>query len=762
MGLKEQNPYTKEASQVNTGNTQKQNGLSLNELTPGKVFAGEVVQVDNNKVLLKLENGQTIQASLNGDIRLQEGQMVAFQVKANTGKQLAIKPILDVALGNSSVLKALENAGLPVNKKNAELVNLLMKEQQPIDKKTIMKYLRQMLLNPETDVKTLVKLQRMGLPVTEENIAKFEGFKNHEYRLAGEIKTVASQVAQLLGESVEQQTAEMSGKVSEQQMAEMSGKVSEQQTAEMSGKMSEQQMAEITEKPVEQQIVEISGKPMEQQMVETSGKLSRQQVLEIAGKSVEQQAVELSGKSLTKQGTENIIGSNNSVETFGKIIDIIFPKEERIMDFQKNIAGDGSKTPYGTGEKAEGWRGGPVLYDNLKSEAMLKNNGENLTDIQKQALENIEVVVERFNGQESEIEHIIESLKNLNEEAEGVLKALEENVMSEKRNIPKGDVIARLFEAFEMYEAAEKSMEAAKAAVNGKETVLEESKDGKMDSAKEMQFLFREEGLKGILDEGSRMVLAQKMQKAGGDIFTYLQVRNGEMSAEELVFMVKNMLEGDNPKLPEIKELLQSNEFQKVLENAIEEQLLLKPEELAKENVKKYYERLDAQMEKLSDLMQQMGKAETSAMKNTATIRQNVDYINQLNQLYSYVQLPVKLTTQNAHSELYVMTNKKRLRENDGTFTALLHLDMELLGSMDVYITMEQKNVNTKFYLQNEGIAEFLRTHSEAVIQRLEEKGFHVTAGFEKRKEEKNVVDEFMEMEPVDGMVGKYSFDIRT
>ena len=167
-------------------------------------------------------------------------------------------------------------------------------------------------------------------------------------------------------------------------------------------------------------------------------------------------------------------------------------------------------------------------------------------------------------------------------------------------------------------------------------------------------------------------------------------------------------------------------------------------------------------MEKLSDLIQQMGKAETSVMKNTTTIRQNVDYINQLNQLYSYVQLPVKLTTQNAHSELYVMTNKKRLKENDGTFTALLHLDMELLGSMDVYITMEQKNVNTKFYLQNEGIAEFLSTHSEAVIQRLEEKGFHVTAGFEKRKEEKNVVDGFMEMEPVDGMVSKYSFDIRT
>ena len=72
-------------------------------------------------------------------------------------------------------------------------------------------------------------------------------------------------------------------------------------------------------------------------------------------------------------------------------------------------------------------------------------------------------------------------------------------------------------------------------------------------------------------------------------------------------------------------------------------------------------------------------------MKNTAAIRQNVDYMNQLNQLYSYVQLPMKLTTQNAHSELYVMTRKKRLGEKGGAFTALLHLDMEVLGSMDIY-----------------------------------------------------------------------------
>ena len=546
MGVSEQKAYTKETSQVSTGNTQRTNGVKLSELPPGKIFAGEVVQIDGNKVLLKLENGQNIQASLNGNIKLQEGQMVAFQVKSNNGKQLAIKPMLDVVIGNSSVLKALENAGLPVNAKNTQLVNLLMKEQMPIDKDTIMKFLRQMLLNPQADIKTLVKLQRMGLPITEENIAKFEGYKNHEYRLAEEIKTLSSDVAQLLGESAK--------------------------------------------------------------------------------------------------------GSTDSVELFGKITDILIP-EERALEYQKNISGAQGKAE--VGEKGQFWKAGPVLYDNLKSEALLKNNGENLNDIQKQALENIEAMVERFNGQESEIEHILENLKVLSEEAEGVMKALEESIISKTSGFKEGDVIARLFEAFNMYETAEKSIEAAKTAISGEEYGLTEGK--------EVQVMIQEEGLGAVLDENSRMALAQKLQKAGSDIFTYLQIRNGDATAEDLVFMVKNMLEGENVKLPEVREVLQSEEFRKVLQNAIEDQLLLKPEELSKENVKKYYERLDNQMHKLSELIQQMGKAETAVMKNTTAVRQNVEYMNQLNQLYSYVQLPIKLATQNAHSELYVMTNKKRL-----------------------------------------------------------------------------------------------------
>lgn len=662
--------YRSEASIADTNTAGKMAGNGLKELTPGKVFAGEVVSVGKDKVLLRLDNGQTIQAGVNGNVQLSEGQRLAFLVKSNTGKQLAIKPMFDVGIQNSSVLKALENAGIPVNSKSVELINLLMKEQMPIDKETITKFLRQMTLNPDTDVKTLVQLQKMGLPITEENIARFESYQNHEYRLSNEVTNVAADISRLIG--------------------------------------------------------------------------------------------------------ENLTEQKNPLDVFGKIADIICTEQESIENVRADLR-ENLLEAVSEGKQTSSFQDGPVLYENLKSETLMHNNAENLTSIQKQALENIEAVTERFQGQESEIDHIVESLKSLNEEAQGVIRALEEKTRTETQSPQKQDMMTKLLAAFEMYETAEKSMKAAKTVMNTGEYDLPEQKQASGQNASDGKASLPETGLLGELDESGRIALAQKIQKAGGDVVLSLQIRNGEIKPEELVRTVRQLVQevqqemqqmGTSGQLKEkytaVSELLQSREFQTVLKSTIEEQLLLKPEQLNKEKVKEYYEKLSQKMNQFTELINQLGKEDTSAMKNTTAVRQNVDYMNQLNQLYSYIQLPVKLATQNAHSELYVLTKKKRLGENGGAFTALLHLDMEVLGSMDVYITMEKKKVSARFYLQREDIARFLEENSEPLKKKLEEKGFLVKAEFEKKPEEKDMVEELAGGQSEEHIMNKYSFDIRT
>lgn len=666
--------YRSEASAADTNTAGKTGGSSLRELTPGKVFAGEVVSVGRDKVLLRLDNGQTIQAGINGNVMLSEGQKLAFLVKSNTGRQLAIKPMFDVTIQNSSVLKALENAGIPVNSKNVELIDLLMQEQMPIDKETITKFLRQMALNPDTDIKTLVQLQKMGLPVTQENIQRFESYQNHEYRLANEVSNAAADISELIG--------------------------------------------------------------------------------------------------------ENLTEQKNPLDVFGKIADIIYTEQEESIENVKSALRENLIEAAPEEKTVSFFQNQPVLYDNLKNENMIHNNAENLTSIQKQALENIEVVTERFQGQESELNQLVESLKSLNEEAQGVIRALEEKTRTESQSPQKQDTMSKLLAAFEMYETAEKSMEAAKTAMNTGEYDLPEQKQAAGQRAGHGNVNLPEMGLQGQLEESGRTVLAQKVQKAGGDVILSLQIRNGEIKPEELVRAVRQLVQEVQQEMQQlgtskesvqlqekykaVSELLQSREFQTILKSAIEEQLLLKPEQLNKENIKEYYEKLSQKMNQFTELIHQLGKEDTSAMKNTTAIRQNIDYMNQLNQLYSYVQLPVKLTTQNTHSELYVMTRKKRPGENAGTFTALLHLDMEVLGSMDIYITMEKKKVSTRFYLQREDIAKFLERNSEPLKKKLEEKGFLVKAEFEKKPEEKDMVEEFAGGQSEEHIMNKYSFDIRT
>ena len=98
-----------------------------------------------------------------------------------------------------------------------------------------------------------------------------------------------------------------------------------------------------------------------------------------------------------------------------------------------------------------------------------------------------------------------------------------------------------------------------------------------------------------------------------------------------------------------------------------------------------------------------VGKDNSALAKSVNNLQQNVDFINQINQTFAYVQLPLKLSQGNGHGDLYVYTNKRNLAKQEGNISALLHLDMEHLGPVDVYVTMTGgDHVNTKFYLKDD------------------------------------------------------------
>ena len=142
--------------------------------------------------------------------------------------------------------------------------------------------------------------------------------------------------------------------------------------------------------------------------------------------------------------------------------------------------------------------------------------------------------------------------------------------------------------------------------------------------------------------------------------------------------------------------LFGSKEFAAILKNRAEKQWLLEPEQLREASkVSDLYERLDHQMKQMENVMKAAGVTQNSFVQTAADIRSNIEFMNQINQVYTYVQLPLKLSGQNASGDLYVYTNKKNLNDPEAELTAFLHLDLENLGSTDVSIRMKDKNVKT-------------------------------------------------------------------
>ena len=70
--------------------------------------------------------------------------------------------------------------------------------------------------------------------------------------------------------------------------------------------------------------------------------------------------------------------------------------------------------------------------------------------------------------------------------------------------------------------------------------------------------------------------------------------------------------------------------------------------------------------------------------------------------MYTYAQIPLKMSGQHASGELFVYTNKKALAQGEKDLTAFLHLDLDHLGSTDVSVRMRGREVSTRFYLDND------------------------------------------------------------
>lgn len=173
------------------------------------------------------------------------------------------------------------------------------------------------------------------------------------------------------------------------------------------------------------------------------------------------------------------------------------------------------------------------------------------------------------------------------------------------------------------------------------------------------------------------------------------------------------------------KNVFSNNDYTKLLKDNMSAQWHLKPGEVEKkENVEQLYQRLGNQVKGLTNAIEQHLGAESKLGQTANNLQNNLNFMDQLNQMFQYVQLPLQMAGQNVHGDLYVYKNKHKKVSEDGSVSAVLHLDMEHLGPLDVYVKMKDTKVSTNFYVADESILDLINDNIHILNERLEKRGY--------------------------------------
>lgn len=238
-------------------------------------------------------------------------------------------------------------------------------------------------------------------------------------------------------------------------------------------------------------------------------------------------------------------------------------------------------------------------------------------------------------------------------------------------------------------------------------------------------------------------------------------ILNGQIGTNTLLHAIKTALPFTNP--TDAKSLYSNQVFQWVIKEHIRSSMSLTTDDIANNNVNDYYDATYNQINTLRNFLLESGLTDTFRQLNETTnsFQENVEFIKVLNQIFPYVQLPLKMKDQFIHSDLYVYTKKKNLRENPDNISVLLHLDMEHLGPLDIHVQLTRGNVQAKFYLEDDFSISLIRNNIDLLEDAMAHKGYLLQTEFEKRHKEVDIVKDIIEKDQKATSLKRYSFDIR-
>lgn len=203
---------------------------------------------------------------------------------------------------------------------------------------------------------------------------------------------------------------------------------------------------------------------------------------------------------------------------------------------------------------------------------------------------------------------------------------------------------------------------------------------------------------------------------------------------------------------------------QRVTKAMLNNEMLMKKEDLQNvQEVNKHYSKVYSKIIDVLNLdLQDSSESFQKVIKDAYNVKNSVEMMNQLNNNYQFVHLPIVLNDQNVNSELYIMNNKKAKNSENERITALLRLDMKNLGHLDIYIAKTQDDVEVNFYVDNTGTEKDIHLFKHKLTQQLIDKSFHILGvGVALKEKDYNVLGDFFEQSDDSSDSKRFTFDMR-
>lgn len=584
----------------------------------GDVFEGTIKEIKGNKVTIMLPDGKTIDARLEADINLSEGNSFFFQVKSNDGNTIEIVPYKNSEIDNPIIQNAIKDAGLLLNDKSIKLVNSLMEEGLSIGSENLSRFGRILAKYPNIDVTTLIKMDEFHLDITPENIDNFIRFKEQNNAILNDGKEFLNNISKELE------------------------------------KMN----------------------------------INKDDAVNIM-------------KNMIESITENDIASGNEENIFSET-------ENRTLSETENV----------TISEAENGKKSAIN----ENESDIEIFGEKADKSSNNAV-----------SEENAIEEVSESVKNVVKEkaVDDITSSLTYKAEDSVKNInwqENENIISGLKIKYTNELNSENSV-----------------------------FNLRDEILKDINNPEIKDELYTFFNKDGN--------LKSNISEKDILNILNELLKNDSSVgKNDFLKLYSNKGVEKLLNDLLSKSWSILPKEVSeKDAIKKLYDNINKSLDNIISKMEDTIGNKNPINEMANNIKNSIEFMNQMNNMYSYVQLPLRMMKESATGDLYVYSDKRKPKSKNDEFSAFLHLSLKHLGNTDVSIKMQRKNVNIDFSVESKEIYDLLNQNINMLDERLIKKGYIPNTKVTTEAKSENFVEKLLgeEKNKKESKIKRYSFDVR-